>query len=284
MEFTAFENQTGEGIVSFEPWQTRGPEFEKDHSRWYCHLTVAGARVYEYGSPCGSCGIVFRKVGSPAHRVNDTEAVQLLGNLESIPSTEVLLRLARVLMPGVYYPTVIEGTVRLIEPGTADDYFSTDVVRLFGPEPPSYKVPAEAKTSYYRLGSDHQLDRPFYRGGTYKSLVTALVMPLHEPSQLNRERVEYWKRQYTAGVTLTAFAVSVIDGQAPESFVAGSDDTNPYAEQFLLSICPLDGHHRIQAAAELGVPVRILSFLTEEFSRVDNPNDIDTVLSLYSRL
>src|SRR5262249_14804570 len=136
MELTIFENDTGEGIVSFEPWQTSGPEYEQDHSRWYCHLTIAGERVFEYGCPCGTCGIVFRKVGAAAHYMSDTQAVQLLGSLDAIPSPDVLRALARVLQPGVYCPSIVAGTVKLIEPGAANDYFSTDVIRLFGVEDP----------------------------------------------------------------------------------------------------------------------------------------------------
>ena len=110
--------------------------------------------------------------------------------------------------------------------------------------------------------------------------MTAVVMPLHDPSQLNRERVEYWKRQHGAGVNLTAFAVSVIDNQTPAA--PQPDDTYEYDEQFLFTNCVLDGHHRIQAAAELGTPVRILSLLTTEFSLVNN-TDIPAVLLGYTR-
>jgi hypothetical protein len=282
MELAIFENDTGEGVVSFEPWQTSGPEYEQDYSRWYCHLTIAGERVFEYACPCGTCGIVFRKIGTAAYRVSDTKAVQLLGNLDAIPPQEALRNLARVLKPGSYFPSIVAGTVKLIEPGASNDYFSTDVVRLFGFKDPDYPELAGPRTSYYRLGSDRQLERTGRVLGPHQALVTAVVMPLHEPAELNRERIEYWKRQHNAGMNLTAFAVSVLDNQAPA--MAPADNTYPYHEQFLLSICPLDGHHRIQAAAELGVPMRILSLLTIEFSFVRYRDDIATVLRSYSLL
>ncbi|HEX3129734.1 MAG TPA: hypothetical protein VH394_20535, partial [Thermoanaerobaculia bacterium] len=65
MELSVFENKTGEAVVSFEPWQMSGSDGEQDPSRFFCHLTVGGERVFEYGCPCGTCGILFRKVGSP---------------------------------------------------------------------------------------------------------------------------------------------------------------------------------------------------------------------------
>lgn len=279
-DLALFENDTGEGVVSFEPWQTSGPDYDKDHSRWYCHLTIAGERVFEYGCPCGTCGMVFRKIGSVAHRLSDAQAVQLLGNLDAIPPQEALRSLARVLQPGVYSPSIVAGTVTLVEPGAPNDYFATDVVRLFGKEPLDYTEPAGPRTSYYRLGADRHLARTGRLGGPHKALVTAVVMPLHEAAQLNRARIEYWKRHHQAGMHLTAFAVSVLDNQAPA--MSSADTTYPYEEQFLLTLCLLDGHHRIQAAAEIGAPVRILSLLAMDFSLVENRADLATVLRGYA--
>ena len=59
MELAIFENDTGEGVVSFDP------------SGWYIQLTIGGQRVFEFGNHCGTCGIVFRKIGSVAYRVSD---------------------------------------------------------------------------------------------------------------------------------------------------------------------------------------------------------------------
>jgi hypothetical protein len=280
-ELIIFENKTGEGIIAFEPWRTHGPEYDQDHSRWYGHLTVAGQRVFEYGCPCGTCGIVFRKIGSITNRISDSEAISLLGTLDTVPSSAVLQRLARALEPGSYYLTVIEGTVLRVEPGTPDDYFATDVVRLFGLENPDYKEPSSPHTTYYRLGVEHALERTWRRSGPHRALITAVVMPLHDPSLLNRERVDFWKQQFDAGVCLTAFAVSVIDNQSPAMDAA--DDTYGYKEQFLFTNCLLDGHHRIQAAAELGAPIRILAFVTEEFSLTQSTDDLVAVLRQYGR-
>jgi len=267
VELAIFENDTGEGVVSFHL------------SGQHIHLTIGGERVFEYGNACGTCGIVFRKIGSVSDRLSDTEAIRLLGNLDALPPPNVLRRLARVLQPGVYYPSIVAGTVQLIAPGSPNDYFATDVVRLFGRDDPDAREPAGPGTSYYRLGVDRHLDRTGRVPGPHQALVTAVVMPLHEPSQLNRERIEHWKRQHLAGMNLTAFAVAVLDDQQPAMDPA--DNTYPYEEQFLLTLCTLDGHHRIQAAAELGAPVRILSLLARDFSPALS-DDIATVLPGYA--
>jgi hypothetical protein len=276
LELVTFDNATGEGIVSFEPCRVSGSDYDEDPSRWYCHLLIAGKRVFEFGAPCGTCGIVFRKIASPTHRVSDEEAFRLLGNLDRVPSDDVLRRLARALEPGSYHPIVLEGAVRLVNPGEADDYFATDVVRLFGLEFPDYQEPGSPRTDYYKFGSQSELTRAGRVAGPHKALVTSVVMPLHARDQLSRERIEYWKRHQLAGRSLTAFAVSVMDHQAPA--VDPADDSYPYKEQFLLTNCLLDGHHRIQAAAELGARIRILALLAPGFSQVASGQDLAEVL------
>ncbi|HEU4782942.1 MAG TPA: hypothetical protein VFS83_06370 [Ktedonobacterales bacterium] len=268
MELATFDNDTGEGVVSFDP------------PGWYTYLTIGGERVFEFGNFCGTCGIVFRKIGSVANRISDTQAAQLLGDLDAIPPPDVLRRLARVLQPGAYYPSIVTGPVQLIAPGAANDYFATDVVRLFGRKAPDARESAEPGTAYYRLGVDRHLDRTGRSHGPHQALITAVVMPLQDPSQLNHERIEYWKHQHRTGRNLTAFAVAVLDNQAPAMDPA--DNTYPFEEQFLLTLCTLDGHHRIQAAAELGASVRILSLLSMEFSLAYRSEDIAAVLSSYA--
>lgn len=280
-ELPTFDNETGEAVVSFEPSRTSGPEYDADHSRWYHHLLVAGERVFEFGCPCGTCGIVFRKVGASAHQVSDSEAFRLLGKLDFVPTDEVLRRLARVLQPGSYHPAILEGTVMLIEPGAPNDYFASDVVRLSGLEPPDYNRASSPRSPYYRFGSDFDLDRTGRTTGPHKALVTAVIMPLHDPSRLSRERVDYWLRQGDSGTPLTALAVAVIDNQQPA--MSPADESYPYEEQFLFTNCLLDGHHRVQAAAESGRAVRILSLLARESSLVGRAEDIPAVLQGYYR-
>ncbi|MBI9051827.1 MAG: hypothetical protein JEZ00_20590 [Anaerolineaceae bacterium] len=277
MKLSNFDNKNGESIISFQPWQTSGTEYELDSSRWYCHLLVNGERIYEYGCPCGTCGIIFRKVGSTNHKISDPEAVQILGDLKKIPSSKGLQQLARVLEPGIYHPLVIEGKITSIEPGAANDYFATDVVRLFGFEPPEYKEPSGPWTTYYKFRSDNETGRTGHISGLHNALITAVVMPLHDPSKLNRERIDYWKQKHSQGNTLTAFAISVIDNQSPA--MGSPDPTYKYEEHYLFTNCVIDGHHRIQAAAELEASVRILSFVSSQYSLIRENDDLKIVLS-----
>jgi len=282
MELFEFRNPGGEGLVAFEPWRTSGPEYEKDTSRWYCHITIGGKRVFEYGCPCGTCGIVFRRVGTPEDRVSDTEAVRLLGNLDAIPDISTLQRFAKVLEPGIYIASILNGLVRLIEPGAPDDYFATEVVRLSGLEPPDCVDPSGPRTSYYQLGSNVGIEKRTGRTTSpHRALATSVVMPLHLPNQLDRERIDFWKREAEEGKPLTALALSVIDNQQPA--MEPKDPEYEYEEHFLLANCLLDGHHRVQAASELGIPVRILSLVAKDFCLAERKGDLELILKLFEK-
>ena len=273
MRLLRFDNAAGEGIIGFDPCRTSGPEYEADNNLWYAALTVNGKRVFQYGCPCGTCGITFKKIASPDNRVSDAEAVDQLGELDHIPSEFALRRLARILPQGAYHPAVIESPVRLVAPGASDDYFATDVIRLFGLEAPEYEKPQDPGTHYYRLGSSHKLAVP-YAGCVTRTLLTQIAMPLQDPATLDKERVKFWKSKALAGHPLTAFAVSVLNYQSPafvpdrQPPVQKGDKDYPYNSQMLLTHCLLDGHHRVQAASENDSPVRILTLHAPFASKV----------------
>lgn len=280
MELLRFDNTTGESVVSLLPWARHGPELDADRSRWYRHILVSGERVFQYGSPCGTCGVIFQKLRSVPDRLDDGQAAGLLGTLENLPTQASMRSLAKILQPGIYNPVVLEGLVERVAPGDPGDYFATDGVSLFGLEPPEYEEPFDPGTSYYRFGPTETLARTGRLGGPHTALVTALLIPLQDPVALSRERVEYWKALGQEGAPLTALAVSVIDAQAPANLPA--DRNYQHEEHLVLTNCLLDGHHRVQAAAELGVPIRVLSFVWPEASLAAEA-DIRTVVRPYMR-
>ena len=266
MDLQRFDNVGGEAIISFLPCITHGPELDADRSRWYHHLLVSGERLFQYGAPCGTCGIVFGKLRSTSDRLDDGQVASLLGTLETIPAPGTLRRLGKILEPGTYLPVVLEGSVERVSPGDGRDYFSTDAARLFGFEPPEYKEPFDPGTAYYRFGPAYTLERSGRMGGPHAALLTSLIMPLHDPEVLSADRVAYWKARSWDGLPLTALAVSVLDAQAPA--MEPADPDYEWEEHIVFTHCLLDGHHRVQAAAELGASLRILSFVAPDASLV----------------
>lgn len=276
-QLQTFQNDEGEGVVGFLPWVTHGPEWQEEPSRWYCHLTVAGERIYQYGCPCGTCGVVFRNLSAIHDRVADPEAVSLLGALQEMPSAATLARLAKVLPKGSYFPLILSGVVERVEPGSERDLFENDVNRLFGRARAAEVEPFGPDIPYYRFTRTQALDRTGRLSGSHQALAMSTVMPLHSPEMLNRERVEYWKDRIHSGQVATGFAVSILDQQAPA--VDPLDLVYPFAEHFMLVNCLLDGHHRLQAASELVVPARILTLLAIDYSLTQKLADIEAATS-----
>jgi hypothetical protein len=271
MSLRKFHNRTGEGLVDFEPCVVWGPEVEADPARWYQHVRVRGERLFEFGSPCGTCGVIFRKLRSVDEPLSDARAVELLGALERVPDDATLAKLARALARGTYFPLVTGPVPTGVQPGGPNDYFANEVVSTFTVDPGDSEEPAGPATPYWRLGPAVRFARNKWPSGPHTAMVTAIAMPMHDPDRLDRARIDEWKGKIRAGWTPTALAVSVLDVQAP-----GDGRVRAIMEHFLMTHCVLDGHHRIQAAAELGSPVRILSFWSQDASYVD-PQDLPMV-------
>ena len=85
------------------------------------------------------------------------------------------------------------------------------------------------------------------------------MVPIVPPSWNERDRVTAYADELIGGATPAAVAVSILDvcGSAVEQ---GTD----YYTHWALTHFLLDGHHEMQAAAEAGRPVRLLSLLAVE--------------------
>ncbi|WOC13331.1 hypothetical protein [Gordonia sp. MP11Mi] len=84
------------------------------------------------------------------------------------------------------------------------------------------------------------------------------VVPMVPPAWNDRDRVKFYIDEMRNGVTPTAVAVSTLDVCAPASTLDGTDS---YAH-WGLSHFLLDGHHKFEAAAQSGSPVRLLAMLS----------------------
>jgi len=147
----------------------------------------------------------------------------------------------------------------------------------YRPTWPGVFIAAEAGSSMpHRLRE--RVNSNSYPAGVTKTLLTQIAMPLQDPATLARDRVEYWKSRTRAGHALTAFAVSVLDNQAPATDKGDKD--YPYDGQMLLTHCLLDGHNRMQAAAETASTVRILTLYAPFASKVSSHFDFATVFEI----
>ena len=135
---------------------------------------------------------------------------------------------------------------RLVYPARHGDYFAEEQIATWGLES-FWGLPTYPRTPYYR---------------TYETAVDAdahlyeFVVPMVPPSWNEPDRVTAYTDELTGGATPTAVAVSILDVCVP-AIEQGPD----YYSHWALTHFLLDGHHKMQAAAETGRPVRLLSLL-----------------------
>jgi hypothetical protein len=136
---------------------------------------------------------------------------------------------------------------RLVHPMRTGDYFAEEQVATWGVSS-FWGLPEYPRTAYYR---------------TFETPVTAdahlfeFVVPMLPPAWNDRAVVAMHAQQLATSSTPTAVAVSTLDVCAP----AVDSLSNDYYTHWGLTHFLLDGHHKMQAAAELGRPLQLLSLL-----------------------
>lgn len=98
------------------------------------------------------------------------------------------------------------------------------------------------------------------------------------PGWNDQERVAHYRDLIQCGTSPTAVALSTLDVCQP----ATDHDSIDYYTHWGLTHFLLDGHHKIQAAAEVGAPLQLLAFVSLDDSLACS-EDIARVPELLSR-
>ena len=155
---------------------------------------------------------------------------------------------------------------RLVVPSKEGDYFFDEQVALWGVDS-FWGMPHYTKAEYYRTG----LANIGNKRGLFE-----FVVPMFPKNYLRADTISSYKIAFSESVLPTALAISILDVKQPANWNGNPDIT----EHWCLSHYLLDGHHKFYAAAELGAPVSILSFLAPEkgvSSREQVAEAIDTL-------
>lgn len=223
-------------------------------------LTLRGVPVFELGLWCGTCPALFNKLNEP--EVADLElANQLLNTGLDAIDAEVLRVYGEALPKSQYTALLLEMTPRLVVPGGPSDYFSHEQVSTWGVDP-FVGAPENPATPYYRtFETSIGQDRHLYE----------FVVPMVPPSWNDNERVAEYAN--AAGATSsTAVAYSLLDVIQP-----AMEEGDDYYEHWVLSHFLLDGHHKVEAAAAAGRPLRLLSLIDERIS-IASPEELSTLV------
>ncbi|KQM15761.1 hypothetical protein ASF83_07480 [Plantibacter sp. Leaf171] len=215
------------------------------------HLIVDGIPAFELSFPCGTCALLFRRLDAGARALAEATLHHHLD--EHVPAIDdlSLRELVSTFLPaGTYLPLLLSVEPVLVAPGGDLDYFSHEQVVHRGIDP-NLGAPEDPATEYYR-GSTRTI-------GDHETLFEFLV-PMLPPSRNDRARVDAYETAFRAGGAATVLAVSVVDRTQPSDSVE--------AHTGLVHVV-LDGHHKLEAAARLGVAVAVLAFVSVEASLAD---------------
>lgn len=160
---------------------------------------------------------------------------------------DIIAAFSQLLPEDDYVPLLLSVPPRLTLPMRAGDYFAEEQVATWGLSG-FWGLPEYPQTPYYR---------------TYETRVAAgahlfeFVVPMVPPSWNDRDQVTEHARRLTRSSTPTAVAVSTLDVTQPAVDTQSSD----YYEHWGLTHFLLDGHHKLQAAAEAGLPLQLLALV-----------------------
>jgi hypothetical protein len=234
---------------AIEP-RVRFAEAAKSEGSWASRrlLTVDDEPAFELSFWCGTCQFLFERLQGATTTFSPDDMGGLNAGSAGLDE-DVISRFAVLLPEGKYQPLLLQIEPRLVHPAGPGDYFAEEQVATWGLES-FWGLPAYPRTPYYR---------------TYETCVDAeahlyeFVVPMVPPSWNERDRVTAYADELIGGATPAAVAVSILDVCAP-AVEQGTD----YYTHWALTHFLLDGHHKMQAAAESGRPVRLLSLLAVE--------------------
>ncbi|MEU0911783.1 hypothetical protein [Streptomyces althioticus] len=210
-------------------------------------LVLEGKPAFELSMWCGTCQFLFRRLeGADGTLSLDAMRERLAHRVDGLDD-DILSAFGSLLPDGDYLPLLLGVQPRLVVPGQGGDYFSGEQVATWGPDQ-FWGLPEHPRTPYYR---------------TFETVVDdnahlyEFVVPMVPPLWNDRDRVGQYAERMRRGSVPTAVAVSTLDLCRPAVSPLSTDDYEHWGLTHFL----LDGHHKLEAAASAGRPVRILSLL-----------------------
>ncbi|AVH97784.1 MULTISPECIES: hypothetical protein [Streptomyces] len=210
-------------------------------------LVVDGDPAFELSFWCGTCPLLFRRLVTAQEKLSLESVRELLTGALTDPDEGGALETFGALLPeGEYLPMLLCVEPRFVVPGKDGDYFSGEQVDTWGVDQ-FWGLPEYPHTPYYRT-FETEVDASAH--------LYEFVVPMVPPTWNERERVEEYAELMGRGGVPTAVAVSTLDVCEP-AVGFGHDHYRHWGLTHFL----LDGHHKLEAAAAAGRPVRLLSLL-----------------------
>ncbi len=219
------------------------------------YLLIDGKRAYNLGINCQTCSLLFERLAGANQPVGVEATAEALRAGVGDLNQEVVATVGRGLPEGNYQVLLAEAAVSLALPGDRNDYFAHEQIDLWG-EDTFWCLPHDPRIPYYRAG-DSDLGN--------KRRLFNFIVPMIPARWLSAATVEQYREARQDTGPGTAVALSVLDVRTPTLDerlpLLTEDDPEPDPiEHWCFTHYLIDGHHKLQAAAETATPLRLLSF------------------------
>jgi hypothetical protein len=206
-------------------------------------LQLDGKDAFDLSFWCGTCPLVFERLEGSNRTLSSEDLQERLNVGLSSIDDDVLSAASQLIPEATYIPMLLATRPKLVMPADKSDYFAHEQVTHRGIDG-FWGLPHSPKTPYYRSGSWQTGDHDF---------LFEFMIPMVPPAWNDRDHVAKYEEQIGAGAKPTVLALSVLDRTQPfDSF-----DAHTGLMHFVL-----DGHHKLEAAANLKSEITILSLLS----------------------
>lgn len=244
-------------------------ESSKPDSAWAGRrlLLLDDQPAFEMSFWCGTCPFLFERLEGATETLSlDVMSERLSGGIDDLDD-DVISTFAALLPKGEYVPLLLEVTPRLVRPSAENDYFAREQVKTWGLDA-FWDLPVNPRTPYYRT---------FETAVGHDAHLYEFVVPMVPPSWNDTERVAAFADRLKESSRPTAIAISTLDVSVPA--VAQGPD---WYWHWGLTHFLLDGHHKLQAAAQQGRSLRLLTLLSLDGSLAEK-GQLDRLGDLRSR-
>ena len=210
------------------------------------YLSVNGRNVYDIGVACGTCPFLFNRKLDFKPALSADEITEILRDGLTDLNPKVISSFAGLLETDEYLVGLTSSTPKYINPNLSDEE----------------KEGARYLTGYYgAVLTEHYQGRKWEIDANGE--VCEIILPLTSTKNLALACVEEYKQSIMSGKKPTVVAYSYVESRHPA--VGNFKEMPDFA--FLVHFI-IDGHHKLFAAAALGQPITILSFLSKKHSGV----------------
>jgi hypothetical protein len=242
-------------------------QFEIDRGDRF--LLLDGRRAYHLGFGRQTCSFLFERLAGANQTVQiEATAEALREGIKSLDD-EVVGRVGLGLPEGEYSVVLAESFVTPVKPGGTHDYFLDEQVALWG-EDNFWCLPHDPRVPYFRAGDEDI-------GGGRR--LFNFVVPMFPTKWLTMTTVAQYMEDLRTKASGTAVSVAVLDVRSPADW--GDPKPDP-VEHWCITHYLVDGHHKLNAAAEAGKKLRLLSFIAVS-QGVSTRQEIESVVELMPR-